>query len=107
MFLSHFDFIFLCGVRVDSNFIGLPAAVQLPQYHLLMRLCLFPIFQRAQTSLICRFIKLRGCTTGLRVSGTTQPVVGFWYSKAVNRLLNSSRISKATLGMVRAQRLDH
>lgn len=32
---------------------------------------------------------------------------GFWCSKAVNWLLNSSSISKAHLGTVRAQRLDH
>ncbi|KAB0369703.1 hypothetical protein FD755_018696, partial [Muntiacus reevesi] len=30
--LSHFEFIFVCGVRVCSNFIGLHVAVQLSQY---------------------------------------------------------------------------
>ena len=32
--LSHFEFIFVHGVRVCSNFIDLPATVQLSQYHL-------------------------------------------------------------------------
>ena len=39
--LSHFEFIFVHGVRVWSNFIDLHAAVQLSQHHLLKRL--FPI----------------------------------------------------------------
>ena len=43
--LSHlFEFIFMHGMTVCCSFIDLHAAVQLPQYHLLMRLCLFPIF---------------------------------------------------------------
>ena len=33
--LSHFEFIFVFGVRVCSNFIDLHAAVQLSQHHLL------------------------------------------------------------------------
>ena len=33
--LSHFEFIFVHGVRVCSNFIDLHAAVQLSQHHLL------------------------------------------------------------------------
>ena len=41
--LSHL-FIFMRGVKLCCGFIDLHAAVQLPQYHLLMRLCLFPIF---------------------------------------------------------------
>ena len=36
--LSHFEFIFVCGVRMCSNFTDLNAAVQLSQYHLLKRL---------------------------------------------------------------------
>ena len=36
-FLSHFEFIFVYGIRVCSNFIDLHAAVQLSQYHLLRR----------------------------------------------------------------------
>ena len=36
--LSHFEFIFVYGVRVYSNFIDLPVAVQLFQNHLLKRL---------------------------------------------------------------------
>ena len=40
--LGHSEFIFVCGVRVFSNFIDLFAAVQLSQYHLLKRL--FPLF---------------------------------------------------------------
>ena len=45
--LSNFEFIFVYGERVCSNFIDLQAAVQLSQYHLLKRLfptvysCLF------------------------------------------------------------------
>ena len=41
--LSHL-FIFMHGVKVCCAFIDLHAAVLLPQYHLLTRLCLFPIF---------------------------------------------------------------
>ena len=36
--LSHFEFIFVHGVRVCSNFTDLHAAVQLSHYHLLKRL---------------------------------------------------------------------
>ena len=36
--LSHFEFIFVHGVRVCSNITDLHAAVQLSQYHLLKRL---------------------------------------------------------------------
>jgi len=39
--LSHFEFIFVYGVRECSNFISLHVAVQIPQHHLLKRLC-FP-----------------------------------------------------------------
>ena len=39
--LIHFEFIFVCGVRVCSTFIDLLAAVRLSQHHLLKRL--FPI----------------------------------------------------------------
>ena len=43
--LSHFELIFVYGVRECSNFIGLQAAVQLSQNHLLKRLsfshCIF------------------------------------------------------------------
>ena len=35
--LSHFEFIFVHGVRMCSNFIDLHAAVQLSQHHLLRR----------------------------------------------------------------------
>ena len=38
--LSHFEFIFLDGVREYSNFLGLHEAVQLSQNHLLKRLSL-------------------------------------------------------------------
>ena len=37
--LSHFEFIFVYGVRVCSNIIDLYAAVQLSLHHLLKRLC--------------------------------------------------------------------
>ena len=36
--LSHFQFIFVYGMKVYSNFIDLHAAVQLSQHHLLKRL---------------------------------------------------------------------
>ena len=39
--LSHFEFIFVYGVKECSNFIDLYAAVQFSQHHLLKRLC-FP-----------------------------------------------------------------
>ena len=39
--LSHFEFIFVHGVRVRSSFIDLHVAVQFPLYHSLKRL--FPI----------------------------------------------------------------
>ena len=35
--LSHFEFIFVSGMRVHSNIIDLHEAVQLFQHHLLMR----------------------------------------------------------------------
>ena len=45
MSLSHFEFMFVYGVRMYSNFIDLHAAVQLSLYHLLKRLsfphCIF------------------------------------------------------------------
>ena len=47
--LSHFEFIFVHGVRVCSNFIELHATVQLSQHHLLKRL--FPILY---SCLLCR-----------------------------------------------------
>ena len=37
-YLSHFEFIFVCGVRVCSNSIDLHLALQLSQHHLLKRL---------------------------------------------------------------------
>uniref|UniRef100_A0A8D1JRY1 Uncharacterized protein n=1 Tax=Sus scrofa TaxID=9823 RepID=A0A8D1JRY1_PIG len=44
-FLSHFEFIFVYGTRVCSNFTHLQVAVQLSQHHLLSRLsflhCIF------------------------------------------------------------------
>ena len=40
--LSHFEFIFVCSVRVSSNFVNLHATVQLSQ-DCLQRACLFPI----------------------------------------------------------------
>ena len=35
LYLSHFEFIFVYGVRVYSNFIDFHAAVQLAQHYLL------------------------------------------------------------------------
>ena len=48
-FVSHFEFIFVYGVRVCSNFINLHVAVQLSQNHLLERP--FPI---VSTCLLCQ-----------------------------------------------------
>ena len=39
--LSHFEFTFVCGERMSSNFIYLHAAVKLSQYNFLKRF--FPI----------------------------------------------------------------
>jgi len=39
--LGHFEFIFVYDVRVCTKFIGLHAAVQLSQHHLLKRLYFF------------------------------------------------------------------
>ena len=39
--LSYFEFIFVCGVRMFSDFIDLPGAVQLFQYHLLEETLVF------------------------------------------------------------------
>ena len=45
MSLSHFEFIFVHGVRVCSSFIDLYATVQVSQQHFLKRKdCLFPFF---------------------------------------------------------------
>ena len=41
--LSHFEFVFVCGVRVCSNFIDLHEAVHLSQHHLLKRLRQFKL----------------------------------------------------------------
>ena len=40
--LSHFEFIFVHGVRVCSNFIDLDPALQLSQHYLLKRLAQLP-----------------------------------------------------------------
>ena len=49
--LSHFEFIFVYGVKEYSSFIDLPAAIQLSQHHLLKKLsflhCVFlPILSK-------------------------------------------------------------
>ena len=54
--LSHFEFIFVYGVREYSNFIDLYVAVQLSQHHLLKR-C-FPI---AYSCLLCQINWLKVC----------------------------------------------
>ena len=41
--LSHFEFIFMHGLRVCSNFIDLHVAFQLSQHHLLKRIFFFPL----------------------------------------------------------------
>ena len=41
--LSHFEFVFVYGEKVCSNFTDLYAALQLSQHHLLKRLSLIPI----------------------------------------------------------------
>ena len=58
--LSHFEFIFVYGVRVCSNFTDLHVAVQLSQHHLLKRLsfpqCIF--YQTYKEELIPILLKL-------------------------------------------------
>ena len=54
--LSHFEFIFVHGVRVRSNFIDLHVAVQFSQHYLLKRL--FPILY---SSLLCQRLTDLGC----------------------------------------------
>ena len=56
--LSHlFEFIFMHGVKVCCGFIDLHAAVQLPQYHLLMRLsCSYFLFLPPQLKIDCRCV---------------------------------------------------
>ena len=57
--LSHFEFIFVHGMRVCSKFIGLRAAVQLCQHHLLEE-TVFPFYILASFvedwRLVCGFI---------------------------------------------------
>ena len=44
-YLSHFEFIFVCGITESSKFIDFHVAVQLSQHHLLKRLSfLFYVF---------------------------------------------------------------
>ena len=43
-FLSHFEFIFVYGVRECCNFTDLHVAVQLSQHHLLKRLVFSPLY---------------------------------------------------------------
>ena len=59
--LTHFDFIFVYGVRKYSNFILLHAAVQFSQHHLLKRLfflhCIFlPPLSKIRWPCVCGFI---------------------------------------------------
>ena len=56
MSLSHFEFIFVYGVREYSNFIDLYVAVQLSQHHLLKRR--FPI---AYSCFLCQINWLKVC----------------------------------------------
>ena len=42
--VSHFEFIFVYGVRECSNFIDLHAAVQLSQHHLLEETVFYPLY---------------------------------------------------------------
>ena len=42
--LSHFEFIFVYGVRMCSNFIDVHVAVQLSQHHLLKGLCFLVLY---------------------------------------------------------------
>ena len=44
MFLIHFEFIFVYGVRECSNFILLHVVVQFSQHHLLKRLSFLPLY---------------------------------------------------------------
>ena len=51
--LSHFEFIFVYGMRECSNFIDLHAAVQLSQHHLLKRLS----FLHSPLYILASFVK--------------------------------------------------
>ena len=56
---SHFEFIFVYGMRECSNFIDLLATVQLSQYHLLKRLSFFHCMLLPPLLKInCRFVGL-------------------------------------------------
>ena len=57
----HFEFIFVYGERVCSNFMNLHAAVQFSQHHLLKRLsfspCIFlPLWSKINWPYVCGFI---------------------------------------------------
>uniref|UniRef100_A0A8D0XEK2 Uncharacterized protein n=1 Tax=Sus scrofa TaxID=9823 RepID=A0A8D0XEK2_PIG len=69
---SHFEFIFVHGVRVCSSFIALHATVQISQHNLLKRLA-FPhfIFLPLLSKIGCRYMSLflgsLFCSIGLYV----------------------------------------
>ena len=55
--LSHFEFIFVHGVRVCSNFIDLHATIQLSQYHL-PRMLLFSMWSEQLLEIISLLLHL-------------------------------------------------
>ena len=55
--VSHFEFILVYGVRVCSNFIDLPSAVQLFQYCFLKRM----FFPFVCSCLLCRWLTIHRC----------------------------------------------
>ena len=70
-FVSHFEFIFVYGIRECSNFIDLYAAVQLSQHHLLKRLsflhCIFllPLLRLIDHMHVGLFLGSLCCSIGL------------------------------------------
>ena len=64
--LTHFEFIFVCGVRKCSNFILLHVAVQFSQHHLLKRLSLPQCIFLPHLSKI-RYAQVHGFISGLSV----------------------------------------
>ena len=65
--LIHFEFIFVCGVRMCSNFIILQVVDQFSQHHLLKRLSLIHcIFLPPLSKIRCPYV--RGFISGLSIS---------------------------------------
>uniref|UniRef100_A0A8D1AZ89 Uncharacterized protein n=1 Tax=Sus scrofa TaxID=9823 RepID=A0A8D1AZ89_PIG len=63
---SHFEFIFVCGVRVCSSFIDLYAAVQVSQQYLLKRLS-FSLFTFLPPLSKINLLKVSGFISGFSI----------------------------------------